>query len=342
MSIKKCPKCDRKNPIAANFCRHCGYEFSEASKQGKVLQPIIKDLVVMADAYTIGSFVDIWWDVANATHISLNGINVTNHDSYEYEVKGDEDLTLIASNDYMQVKKVVKLSPKPLPKIVRFVSAQKTVKVGGKITIHVDYKNSRRAFLLSNISEKIDVSTKKVVKATPMSGEVYTLICYSVDPKVSVTKNLDLTVVDDVHIDAFTSDKNRTMESIPITLSWKVKNAQMVMLYPDGIDVTNKTSIELQPSRTTTYRLEATNGLKVVSEMLTISVMPMPRLIYNMPELPLFKDVLSCGLNMKKMLTNIHEIDVDEWLTSPLAATKASIFKQIKKCWTSILAWIKL
>ena len=100
MSIKKCPKCGRENPIAANFCRHCGYKFSEASKQGNVLQPIIKDLVVMTDTYTIGSFVDIMWDVTNATHISLNGMNVTNHDSYEYEVKGDEDLMLIASNDY--------------------------------------------------------------------------------------------------------------------------------------------------------------------------------------------------------------------------------------------------
>lgn len=90
---------------SCKFCRHCGYKFSEASKQGNVLQPIIKDLVVMTDTYTIGSFVDIMWDVTNATHISLNGMNVTNHDSYEYEVKGDEDLMLIASNDYMRAKR---------------------------------------------------------------------------------------------------------------------------------------------------------------------------------------------------------------------------------------------
>ena len=224
----------------------------------------------MTDTYTIGSFVDIMWDVTNATHISLNGMNVTNHDSYEYEVKGDEDLMLIASNDYMRAKKVVKLSPIPLPKIVKFVSSHRKVKVGDKVVIHIDYKNSERAFLLSNLSEKIDVSTKKVVKVAPKSGELYTLICYSIDPKVSVTKDLNLTVVDDVHIDAFTSDKNRTMESIPITLSWKVQNAQMVMLYPDGIDVTKKTSIELRPSRTTTYRLEATNGLNVTSEITAV------------------------------------------------------------------------
>lgn len=336
MSTKTCPKCGRENPIVANFCRHCGYKFPEASKQGSVMQPIIKDLAVMTDSYTIGSFIDIMWDVENATHISLNGVNVTNHDSYEYEVKGDEDLLLVASNDYMQVQKLLKLSPLPLPNIVKLTTSRKRVKVGEKIDIHIDYKNSKRAFLLSNLSERIDVSTKKVVKVSPKSGELYTLICYSVDPKVSVTKDLDLKVLDDVQIEAFTSDKSRTIESVPIILSWKVKNAQTVVLYPDGIDVTGKNSIELRPSRNITYRLEATNGLNVKSEMLSISVTPIPKLNYKMPELPSFENIAFGDL--KEMLTNIHEIYIDEWLKSPLEATNLSIFGRIKKCLTSIIS----
>lgn len=336
MSTKICPKCGKENPIVANFCRHCGYKFPEASKQGSVMQPRIKDLAVMTDSYTIGSFIDIMWDVENATHISLNGVNVTNHDSYEYEVKGDEDLMLIASNDYMQVQKVLKLSPLPLPNIVKLTTSRKRVKVGEKIDIHIGYKNSKRAFLLSNFSERIDVSTRKVVKVSPKSGELYTLICYSADPEVSVTKDLDLMVLDDVQIEAFTSDKSRTIESVPIILSWKVKNAQTVVLYPDGIDVTGKNSIELRPSRNITYRLEATNGLNVKSEMLSISVTPIPKLIYKMPELPSFENIAFGDL--KEMLTNIHEIYIDEWLKSPLEVTKLSIFGRIKKCLTSIIS----
>lgn len=338
MSTKTCPKCGKENPIVANFCRHCGYKFPEASKLGSVMQPIIKDLAVMTDSYTIGSFIDIMWDVENATHISLNGVNVTNHDSYEYEVKGDEDLMLVASNDYMQVQKLLKLSPLPLPNIVKLTTSRKRVKVGEKIDIHIDYKNSKRVFLQSNLSERIDVSTRKVVKVSPKSGELYTLVCYSADPKVSVTKDLDLIVLDDVQIDAFTSNKSKTIESVPIILSWKVRNAQKVVLYPDGIDVTGNNSIELRPSRNITYRLEATNGLNIKSEMLSISVTPIPKLIYKMPELPSFKNVAFGDLNMKEMLTNIHEIYIDEWLKSPLEATKSSIFGRIKKCLTSIIS----
>lgn len=338
MSTKKCPKCGRENPIVANFCRHCGYKFSEASKQGSVMQPIVKDLAVKTDSYTIGSFIDIMWDVENATHISLNGVNVTNHDSYEYEVKGDEDLLLVASNDYMQVLKVLKISPLPLPNIVKLTTSRKRIKVGEKIDIHIDYKNSKRAFLQSNLSKKIDVSTKKVVKVSPKSGELYTLICYSADPKVSVTKDLDLIVIDDVQIEAFTSDKSRTIESVPIILSWKVRNAQTIVLYPDGIDVTGKNLIELRPSRNITYRLEATNGLSVKSEMLSISVTPIPKLIYKMPELPSFGNIAFGDLNMKEMLTNIHEIDIDEWLKSPLETTKFSVFRRIKKYLKSLIS----
>lgn len=338
MSTKKCPKCGRENPIVANFCRHCGYKFPEASKQGSVMQPIVKDLAVMTDPYTIGSFIDIMWDVENATHISLNGVNVTNHYSYEYEVKGDEDLILVASNDYTQAQKVLKLSPLPLPKIVKFTTSRKRVKVGEKIDIHIDYKNSKRAFLLSNLSERIDVSAKKVVKVFPKSGELYTLICYSADPKVSVTKDLDLIVIDDVQIEAFTSDKSRTIESVPIILSWKVRNAQKVTLYPDDIDVTGKNSIELRPSRNVTYRLEATNGLNIKSEMLAISVTPIPKLIYKMPELRFFENIAFGDLNMKEMLTNIHEIEIDEWLKSPLETTKLSAFRRIKKYLKSLIS----
>ena len=291
----------------------------------------------MTDTYTIGSFVDIMWDVTNATHISLNGMNVTNHDSYEYEVKGDEDLMLIASNDYMRAKKVVKLSPIPLPNIIKFTPSRRKIKVGEKIDIHIDCKNSNKAFLLSNLSEKIDVSTKNIVTVTPRYGELYTLICYTVDTKVSpVTKDLDLIVVDDVYIDSFISDKNRTMESFPIKLSWKVRNARKLVLYPDNIDVTGKTSIELRPPKTTTYRLEATNGLDIKYEMLSVSVIPIPRLTYKMPEQPSFDNIALRNFDMKEMLTNIHEIDIDEWLKSPMKATKVSVFRRIIKCLTSI------
>lgn len=109
--------------------------------------------------------------------------------------------------------------------------------------------------------------------------------------------------------------------------------------YPDGIDVTGKTSIELRPSRTTTYKLEVTNGLNIKSEMLSISVIPIPKLNYKMPEFSFsFGKVSKPDLGMEEMLSNIHEIEMDHWMISPLEPKKESVFKRIKKALTSIMS----
>lgn len=40
MEIKQCPICKTTNPIEANFCRHCRYEFAHGSYiYGKLCNP---------------------------------------------------------------------------------------------------------------------------------------------------------------------------------------------------------------------------------------------------------------------------------------------------------------
>ena len=52
--MKKCPECNAENPIAANFCRKCRYEFSEATKNGLSLKPEIKYFRIKELQYVIG------------------------------------------------------------------------------------------------------------------------------------------------------------------------------------------------------------------------------------------------------------------------------------------------
>ena len=60
--MKKCPECNAENPIAANFCRKCRYEFSEATKNGLSLKPEIKYFRIKELQYVIGSKIYIEWD----------------------------------------------------------------------------------------------------------------------------------------------------------------------------------------------------------------------------------------------------------------------------------------
>lgn len=321
MTIKKCSRCYTDNPIIASYCRHCGYKFSEESKQGKSSSPIIHEIQVMSDFYTIGSFVDIMWNVSNATTILLNGENVTNHDSYEYQVKGDETLEMTAMNDLLATRKHIKLSPHPLPVIVKFAASRSKVEAGSEITIHIEYKHADRVTLQSNISPNLEVSKKKSIKVCPKHGEIFTLVCYSKDPNIFVKKELELNVLETLEIGSFEVDRQNVIESEPVTLRWAVQGANKIILRPGEIDVSNLSAVEVRPSRSTTYWLEVSNGLKSKTKTLSISVQQIPKFNYEIPKFSTIDALSSVKLDLTNLPLNLWELRVDKWLFSPLKQT---------------------
>ncbi|MGJ8676506.1 MAG: sulfatase-like hydrolase/transferase [Akkermansiaceae bacterium] len=60
----------------------------------------------------------------------------------------------------------------------------------------------------------------------------------------------------------------------PVTLSWETINATSLTLDPGGIDVTGSTSIDVNPSISTTYTLTATSAVNSISEEINIAVGP--------------------------------------------------------------------
>lgn len=333
MTNKICPRCKTENPLAASFCRHCGYSFPEESKEGTSLAPKINEfLVVEEEFYTIGSVINLMWEVDNFSSLTLNGESITNHDSYEYVVTGDAVLELIATNDYAQDSRKIKISPNPKPKIIRFECDKHKIKEGDEIKITWDYKHTDIAIIKSNLSkEEIHLALKKTIKYKPIVGEILTLVCQSKDPKVIVEKQLELIIIDDVSIDSFQASNCRVIESMPVTLSWEVRNAESLMLYPDGINVLGKSSVVVHPSRSTEYRLEATNSLSHKVELLAIGVKPLPKLNYSMPDCSSILNLPKLNLDLSALTNNIDEINIDKWMLSPMTAKKENkLLKSIK------------
>ena len=80
--MKQCPKCNTENPKQAKFCRHCRYEFPEATISGGSLSPIVHLCKVREDKYWIGSIIHIDWQIDNANIVTINGFDVTSLDEY--------------------------------------------------------------------------------------------------------------------------------------------------------------------------------------------------------------------------------------------------------------------
>lgn len=105
LNTKQCPKCHTDNPALARFCRHCRYEFPEATITGGSLSPEIKSFKIREDKYWKGSVVHIEWKVDNANIVMINDVDVTSMSDFEIIVDSATTLTISAENDYDKASK---------------------------------------------------------------------------------------------------------------------------------------------------------------------------------------------------------------------------------------------
>lgn len=329
MASKNCPHCNTQNPTGASFCRFCGIPFSEESKEGQCLRPNIIDCVIMTGFYTVGSTIEIMWTVENATEVYINDEPVGHLEKYDYYVEKATTLDFLVENEYGKDLRKIKVEPRPAPRINKFEVSKRRIKEGEPVKITFDYSYTERAFLESNLSNEINLSCKKKVEVVPKNGERFTLVCYSKDPRVRVSRDLDLQVIEAVEIDSFTANHNSIIESTPIVLRWKVKNASSIFLTPGNIDLTGKDSITLHPARSTEYSLHASNELSSQTETISICVRPLPKMEYTMPDMSKLLNFPSINLNMSMLTNNITEVNIDKWMATPLDAKKQNIFGKL-------------
>lgn len=329
MASKNCPHCNTQNPTGASFCRFCGSPFSEDSKEGQGLRPNIIDCVVMTGFYTVGSTIEIMWTVENATEVYINNEPVGHLEKYDFYVEKATTIDFLVENEYGRDLRKIRIEPKPAPRINKFEVSKKRIKEGESVKITFDYSNTERAFLESNLSKEINLSCKKKVEVTPKVGERYTLVCYSKDPRVRISQDLDLQVIEAVDIQNFTADHSSIIESTPIVLKWKVKNASSIFLTPGDIDLTGKDSITLHPARNTEYSLHASNELSSQTETISICVRPLPKMEYTIPDMSKLLNLPSINLNMSMLTNNISEVNIDKWMATPLGAKKRNVFGRI-------------
>ena len=105
LNTKQCPKCHTDNPALARFCRHCRYEFPEATITGESLSPAIKSFKIREDKYWKGSVVHIEWKLDNANIVMINDVDVTSRSDFEITVDSATTLTISAENDYDKASK---------------------------------------------------------------------------------------------------------------------------------------------------------------------------------------------------------------------------------------------
>lgn len=281
MDNKICPKCNAENPIEANFCRKCRYEFPEETKEGRPLKPSISSFYIEEEQYVVGSTIHLHWKCENYTSLMLSDEDVTVYEDCELLVEKAIKLNLVAINDYDQTTKTIAVKPLPLPNIRKYRSNFSNIRSGQavKISWHVEH------------SSKVEVITKDfTVEVRPIdSREIrisetqdVILRVYSYDPNVYEDRLCHIEVLSEVEVITAYAAPEFVVESRPVKIKWEIKNADSIMLYPQNIDVSVQNEIEVFPRRTTTYRLYASNRISQKEVLISVGVQPLPLINANL------------------------------------------------------------
>ena len=323
--MKLCPKCKTENPKVASFCRHCRYEFPEATKNETSVSPQILSFNLQERNYTIGSIIHFDWTVENATVIKLNEYDVTSNSTAEMTVDKAESIILTAENDYDKATRSIRLSPRPQPSIRLFSASCLSIRSGQEVKLKWEFRNTVKAVLISSAGE-IDVTNKSFIKVSPNNTETYQLVCYSCDEKIFAEQSLLVSVIAPVEIRGFYADKDVIAESDKVKLTWDVENATSIMLYPLMKDLTKQRWYEVSPSRTTEYRIVAKNSISQDEASVSVGVRQLPRMDLKFADSFSKIEMPSCDVNMSFLSDSLKKARIDEWMTTkPIERIKWSV-----------------
>lgn len=333
MDSKKCPKCNAENPIEANFCRKCRYEFPEETKDGRSLKPIISNFLIEETQYVVGSTIHLKWTVENFNELMLADEDVSVYSERDFIVEKPAKLNLVAKNDYDETSKTISIKPLPLPNIRKFRSNFSNIRSGQTIKVSWQVEHTSRIELITN---DFTIEVRPIDSREIRLSETQDLILrvYSYDPSVIEDRLCHVDVSSEVEIIAATAEPQFIIESRATKLKWDIKNADTIMLYPQNIDVSRQTEIEVFPRRTTTYRLFASNRISQKEISISIGVQPLPQIESNlMAEL---ENIKIPGINTISLPSNSSMGRISEWILSSNEEKignrimKSSIFKKTK------------
>ena len=200
-----------------------------------------------------------------------------------------------------------------LEKRIQFYSST-TKAVRNKQTIVVNWlvPFDANAILSENKSgQKWDVDTKGH-KAMTLSEDTTFELEVKINDGKTYKKKVSIRVFDECEID-FSADKYYVFPTIPVKLSWNVKNAKTVWLDKEEVKIVGSKVIE--PQKATSVILEAEDEFGKKSKRIDIGMLPIPQVKSLLVPTPRFVSNLSVAIKQPRFNVDVKFPTVNlEWI----------------------------
>jgi hypothetical protein len=274
--------------------------------------------------------VHIVWSTINAQRMFLTGCGELS--SVEtgkiINLEKSSVLTLTAANNSGSVSKEVSVEVIPRPIIEELCLKEPVILRGEFAEVNWKIMQYSKLYIIHE-GLRIDVSDVNTYRFIPRTSSTIEFVCESLEALKTFTEPLFIKVIEGVDIHFFKPDKNLTIQSRPIVLSWEISNATEVILLPQNISIDAKGHLELRPSFDTVYSIVARNELTKKTREVLINVHPLPVVqapsleqlaVLSLPTLPAFQFEKIVQKKVKRDLVN----SIIEFLKNKFAPRKIS------------------
>ena len=201
--------------------------------------------------------------------------------------------------------------------------------------------------------QKWDVDTKGH-KSTTLSEDATFEIEVTLSDGKTFRKEVTIRVFDECEID-FSADKYYVFPTIPVTLSWNVKNAKKVWLDKEEVETAGSKVIE--PDKAISVVLSAEDEFCIKEKQIDIGMLPIPQVKALLVPTPTIVSNMSITVKQPKYNTDVKfpTIDID-WikadipkvpsltelglnveLSPPLPSSGFSLRREIKKVYNQLI-----
>ncbi len=231
--------------------------------------------------------------------------------------------------DYLEIDNINELYPFTdallTNKVLFSASAEKVVRNRQVVTLDWFVPFGAKVTLAnrkSNFSQNCELKGRY---ATVLQSDADFVLIIDSDNGQHIEKVIGIKVFDECTID-FYADKYYIFPTIPVSLSWHVKNAKKIWFDSDEVEALGKKVIE--PEKATTYVLTAEDEFGIKEKRIDIQMLPIPLVKTLLVPTPKIENNLSVTIHQPKIYVDVKipEINID-WIKTEVP--KVPSFKEL-------------
>ncbi|MBR0036269.1 MAG: hypothetical protein IJP70_01365 [Bacteroidales bacterium] len=260
-----CKNCETENPDILDVCEVC-----------ETHAPKIIDFSY--DRVLCGKPIVLRWKTEFCDKVSFcykgETSDVTGKESYSLENPDEQDVIFFLSNSDTTTRTVsfeLDFIERPT---IEFSSSKSKLKRGKKENSLLTWKTEKTSkvyLIVGDNREEIPSSGK--LEVCPNETTSYIIEYIALDDVTTFTEELQIGVFDECEIE-FNADKNYIFPTVPVLLSWNVKNAKKVWLDQEEEPSSGKKVVE--PEKNMTYVLSAEDEFGTKEKRVEIQMLPIP------------------------------------------------------------------